>query len=315
MPVPDRASPEVERALAAGRPLVALESTLITHGMPWPANFETAQAAETAVRDAGAVPATIALLDGQVRVGLDEGALRSLAQAAGTARKCSLRDLPLAMAAGEHGGTTVAATLHLAQRAGLRVFATGGIGGVHRGAQDSLDISADLHQLAVSPLAVVCAGPKAILDLALTREHLETHGVPVLGYGTDELPAFWSRESGQPVDQRVDSPEAVAAVLQAQRALGLPAAVLVCNPIPERHALSRAAVEGPIEAALKKAAREGISGRDLTPFLLAEVLTATGGESLAANRALITANAGLAGRIAVAVSAGSPGDGPALRRA
>lgn len=295
--------------------MVALESTLITHGLPWPANFETARAAEAAVREAGAVPATIALLEGQVRVGLEESELRSLAEVAGTARKCSLRDLPIAMAARVHGGTTVAATLHLARRAGLDVFATGGIGGVHRGARDSLDISADLHQLAVSPLAVVCAGPKAILDLALTREHLETHGVPVLGYGTDELPAFWFRESGQPVDQRVDSPEAVAAVLRAQRALGLPAAVLVCNPIPERHALSRAAVEGPIERAMDKAAREGISGRDLTPFLLAEVLTATGGESMAANQALITANAALAGRIAVRLSIGSPDDDPALRRA
>jgi pseudouridine-5'-phosphate glycosidase len=291
----------VERAVAEGRPLVALESTLITHGMPYPANLETARAAEDAVREAGAEPATIAVLEGRVRIGLDDAALSRLARAAGTARKCSLRDLPIAVAAGEDGGTTVAATLHLAHRAGIRVFATGGIGGVHRGAETSLDISADLAQLAVSPLAVVCAGPKAILDLALTREHLETHGVPVLGYGTDEMPAFWSRESGHPVDQRVDSPGQAAAVLEAQRALGLGASVLVCNPLSEEHALPRSVVEGPIESALGKAAREGITGRDLTPFLLAEVLTATGGESLAANRALITSNAALAARIAVAL--------------
>jgi pseudouridine-5'-phosphate glycosidase len=298
----------VRRALEQRKPVVALESTIITHGMPYPANLETARAAEDAVRAAGAEPATIAVLSGEATVGLDGGALETLARAAGSARKCSLRDLALARLEGAHGGTTVAATLHLAHRVGIEVFATGGIGGVHRGAGLTGDVSADLPALARTPLAVVCAGPKAILDLALTLEWLETHAVPVLGYGTDELPAFWSRTSGHPVDARVDDPESVAELMHAQRALGLRAGILVCQPLPEAHALPTEAVQRPIEAALAEAEAEGVRGKALTPFLLARVLEATGGDSLAANQALMTANAFLAGRIAVALaSVRSPG--------
>ena len=298
-----RISPAVRRALEQQRPVVALESTIITHGMPYPANLETARAAEDAVRSAGAEPATIAVLAGTATVGLDAGALETLARgAAGSARKCSLRDLALAQVEGAHGGTTVAATLHLAHRAGIDVFATGGIGGVHRGAALTGDVSADLPALATTPLTVVCAGPKAILDLALTLEWLETHAVPVLGYGTDELPAFWSRTSGHAVDARVDDPEAVASLVRAQRSLGLNSGLLVCQPPPEAHALPTAAVQGPIDRALAHAASEGVRGKALTPFLLARVLEATGGDSLAANQALMTANASLAGRIAIALA-------------
>ncbi|MEE4173762.1 MAG: pseudouridine-5'-phosphate glycosidase [Xanthomonadales bacterium] len=295
--------PAVRRALDQGRPVVALESTIITHGMPYPANLETARAAEAAVRSAGAEPATIAVLSGQPTIGLDETGLESLARAAGAARKCSLRDLALAQVDGATGGTTVAATLHLAHLAGIGVFATGGIGGVHRGAGLNGDVSADLPALATTPLTVVCAGPKAILDLGLTLEWLETHAVPVLGYGTDELPAFWSRSSGHPVDARVDDPESVARLVRAQRGLGLRASILVCQPAPESVALPAASVQQPIDQALAEAEARGIRGKALTPFLLARVLEATGGDSLAVNQALMNANAALAGRIAVALRA------------
>lgn len=288
----------VKEALAQGLPVVALESTIITHGMPHPDNLETARRAEQVVRDAGATPATIAVIDGRIKVGVQGHELERLATEAGTARKCSLHDLALVAVARQCGGTTVAATLHIAHAAGIRVFATGGIGGVHRGAERSMDVSADLPALARTPLAVVCAGPKAILDLGLTLEWLETHGVPVLGYGTDTLPAFWSRDSGFGVDAEADSPRAVARVLEAQRALGLSAAVLVCNPVPEALALPAEAVEAHIAAALAAAEREGVTGKDVTPFLLAEVTRATGGESLATNRALMEANARLAAEIA-----------------
>lgn len=305
VPLP-RISPAVRRALEQRRPVVALESTIITHGMPYPANLETALAAEAAVRSAGAEPATIAVLAGEATVGLDAEDLETLARAAGAARKCSLRDLALVKVGGDHGGTTVAATLHLAHRAGIEVFATGGIGGVHRGAGLTGDISADLPALAGIPVTVVCAGPKAILDLPLTLEWLETHGVTVLGYGTDELPAFWSRTSGLAVDARVDDAQTVASLVRAQRALGLSSGLLVCQPLPEEHALPAQAVAGPIEAALAKAEAEGIRGKALTPFLLARVLEATGGDSLASNQALMNANADLAGRIAVALARDVP---------
>lgn len=294
--------PAVRRALEARRPVVALESTIITHGMPYPANLETARDAEAAVRAAGAEPATIAILDGRPTVGLGEAALDMLAQDAGQASKCSVRDLALAHRAEVNGGTTVAATLHLAHQVGIRVFATGGIGGVHRGAGLSGDVSADLPALASTPLAVVCAGPKAILDLPLTLEWLETHGVPVLGFATDELPAFWSQSSGHPVDARVDEPEAVAELLRTQQALGLRAALLVCQPVPEQHALAASEVQEPINEALAQAEAAGVQGKALTPFLLARVLEATGGASLAANRALMNANATLAGQIAAALA-------------
>lgn len=301
--LPDRVDlgPPVREALATGLPVVALESTLITHGMPHPVNLETAREAEQTVRDAGATPATIAVLDGRLKIGLHGHELERLAKESDAARKCSLRDLPLVVAAGKSGGTTVAATLHIAHQVGIRVFATGGIGGVHRGAAETLDVSADLQALARLPLAVVCAGPKAILDLGLTLEYLETQGVPVLGYDTEELPAFWSRESGFGVDASADSPAAVARVLEAQHGLGLAAGVLVCQPVPAAHALPRAAVERHIERALAAAKREGISGKALTPFLLDQVTDASGGDSLAANRALITANARLGAEIARAL--------------
>ncbi|MEM1412574.1 MAG: pseudouridine-5'-phosphate glycosidase [Pseudomonadota bacterium] len=292
----------VRQALAQGRPVVALESTIITHGMPWPANLDTARQAEAEVRAGGAVPATIAVLEGIPCVGLDAGQLEQLARGAGSARKCSVRDLPLAMARGESGGTTVAATLHLASAAGIRVFATGGIGGVHRGAAQTFDISADLPALARYPLAVVCAGPKAILDLGLTLEVLETLGVPVLGFGTDELPAFWSRTSGHPVDARVDHARQVAELLEAQSKLGLDGGVLVCQPVPEAHALAPEVLATALAGALAAAEAEAVSGKALTPFLLQHVVQATGGESLAANQGLMAANARLAAAIAVALA-------------
>lgn len=291
---------EVRAALAAGHAVVALESTIVTHGMPYPANLETARKAEAEVRSTGAIPATIAVLDGRVHVGLAEPAMERLARADHGVTKCSLRDLAQVVAHGGSGGTTVAATLHIAARAGIDVFATGGIGGVHRGAGESMDVSADLPALAASPLVVVCAGPKSILDLGLTLEVLETLGVPVLGYGTDTLPAFWSRESDHAVDARVDSPQEVAAVLKAQRTLGLTQGVLVCNPIDAQRALPAEQVEAAVADALAEARQAGISGKALTPYLLSRVVDATGGESLASNQALMAANAGLAGEIASA---------------
>ena len=302
MSPPITISEEVQSALDEGRAVVALESTIITHGMPYPTNLETALRAEAEVRSAGAVPATIALLEGQVRIGLEAETLERLAAQAGQAVKCSLRDLSRVIASGGIGGTTVAATLHLAAQAGIDVFATGGIGGVHRGAESSMDVSADLPALASAPIAVVCAGPKAILDLGLTLEALETLGVPVLGYRTDELPAFWSRTSGHPVEGRVDTPGEVAAILHAQRSLGLRQGVLVCNPIAETLALSQESVEAAIAEALDAATRQGVSGKALTPFLLDRVVEATGGESLESNQGLMAANAQLAGAIAVALT-------------
>lgn len=296
-----RYTPAVREALESGMPVVALESTIITHGMPSPANLETAQQAEQAVRDAGATPATIALLDGTIRIGLRGRELERLSAETGESRKCSLRDLPLALASKQTGGTTVAATLHLARQAGIPVFATGGIGGVHRGAQSSMDISADLPALARSPLAVVCAGPKAILDLFLTLEYLETHGVPVIGYRTDRLPAFWCRDSGLALDQRVDSVQAVARILENQRLLGLEAGLLVCNPVAPEHELDRDTVNAAIDSAMRASLEQGISGKALTPFLLEKVMAVTGGDSLVANQALMKANASLAAEIAVSL--------------
>jgi pseudouridine-5'-phosphate glycosidase len=299
-------TPAVREALHSGLPVVALESTIITHGMPAPANLETARQAEQAIRDAGATPATIALLDGRVRIGLRGRELERLADEAGGARKCSLRDLSLALSSGQTGGTTVAATLHLAKCAGIPVFATGGIGGVHRNAQSSMDISADLPALANSSLAVVCAGPKAILDLGLTLEYLETLGVPVLGYQTDQLPAFWCRDSGFAVDQRVDSAAAAARILGSQRALGLPGGVLLCNPLAPEHALPLEQVETAIAAAMVDAAAQCVAGKALTPFLLQRVMVATGGDSLAANQALMRSNAKLAAELACALAMSQP---------
>lgn len=292
-------SPEVAAALAAGRPVVALESTIITHGMPWPENLATARAVEAEVRAAGAVPATIALMDGAIRVGLDDPALECLATAE-TPRKISRADLAHCLTTGATGGTTVAATMACAHLAGIAVFATGGIGGVHRGAETTMDISADLQELSRTPVTVVAAGAKAILDLPRTLEVLETLGVPVIAVGQDELPAFWSRASGLPAPLRLDTPAALAAHHRLRAALG--GGTLVANPIPPEAEIPAAELAPVIAAALAEAAAQGVTGKAVTPFLLARVLAATGGRSLAANVALVRHNARLAARIAAALA-------------
>ncbi len=296
--------PDVAAALSAGRPVVALESTIISHGMPWPQNAETALAVQAEVRAHGAVPATTAVVDGRLVAGLNDAQIERVARAGTATPKASRRDLPLLIAQGRSGTTTVAATMIIAAAAGIRVFATGGIGGVHRGAERTMDVSADLLELARTPVAVVCAGAKSILDLPLTLEVLETHGVPVLGYRTDALPAFFCRDSGLKLDARLDSPEAIARVMRAQWAAGLGGGLLVCNPIPEAHALPRALVDAAITTALAEAAQQGIAGKAVTPFLLARVNALTGGDSLAANIALVLNNARLAAQVAAADAAG-----------
>lgn len=294
-------SPAVTNALAARTPVVALESTIITHGMPHPANLDTARAAEREVAAAGAVPATIAILDGRLRVGLDDAALERLATTGG-AGKASRRDVAALVARGATAGTTVAATMLIAAMAGIPIFATGGIGGVHRGAEVTMDVSADLAELASTAVTVVCAGAKSILDIPKTLEYLETQGVPVIGFGTDDFPAFFTRISGRGVDYRLDTPQAVAAVMAAHRALGLRGGILVANPIPEADALPAAELDAHVDAGCREAAARGISGKALTPFLLAWVNDRTAGRSLAANIALIRNNARLAGEIAVALA-------------
>ncbi|MEX1362947.1 MAG: pseudouridine-5'-phosphate glycosidase [Nannocystaceae bacterium] len=291
--------PEVARALASHRPVVALESTIITHGMPWPANAETARSVEAVVREHGALPATIAVMDGRIRVGLSDEELEALARDP-EARKLSRRDLGTALAQGWRGGTTVAATMLCAARAGIRVFATGGIGGVHRGGEHSLDVSADLSELGRTPVAVVCAGCKAILDIPRTLEVLETQGVPVIGYGCDEVPAFYTRRSGCPAPLRLDTPLQIAEAIAAQWELGLRTGVLVTNPIPVADAMDEAEIELAIASALADADARGIKGKDITPFLLARIVELTGERSLRANIALVRNNAQLAARIAVA---------------
>ena len=293
---------EARDALGAGRPVVALESTIITHGMPYPANLETARAVEAVVRDNGAVPATIAVLDGKLVAGMDGATLERLATATGVV-KASRRDLAAVLSTGGSAGTTVAATMIVAKLAGIPIFATGGIGGVHRGAEDTFDISADLLELAQTPVTVVCAGAKSILDLPKTLEVLETHGVPVLGYGSDEFPAFFSRTSGHNVDHRFDTPEALARVIGTQRALGLGTGLLVTNPIPLADAIDSATIDPHIAAAVAEAERDGIGRKELTPFLLQRILELTGGRSLEANIALVKNNATLAAKVAVALAA------------
>jgi pseudouridine-5'-phosphate glycosidase len=289
---------EVQNALDANLPLVALESALISHGLPYPQNLETAQALERAVRENGAVPATIAVIEGKIRVGLTEGELARLATQKGV-RKVSRRDLPIAVARREDGATTVAATMYVAALAGIEVLATGGIGGVHRG--QPFDISADLPELAQTRVAVVCSGAKSILDLPLTLEWLETHGVPILGYETDEFPAFFSRESGLPVDARVDTPDEAARIIRTKWDLGLGGGVLVTVPVPEEAELPQELAEKAIERALAAAEEQGITGKALTPFLLSQVARITGGKSLVANIALLKNNAAVAARIARAL--------------
>lgn len=294
-------SSEVEAALRAGKPVVALESAVITHGLPRPQNLETERRLERIVRENGAVPATVAILAGQACVALDDGELARLA-ASPNPRKVSLRDLAACAVRGEDGGTTVAATMHLAHGVGIRVFATGGIGGVHRG--QPFDVSADLPALARIPMVVVCSGAKSILDLPLTLEWLETHGVPVVGYQTDRFPAFYCRDSGLPVDIRLDTPEALATFARTHWDAGLQSAVLVGVPVPEDAALPDALVEEAIAQALAEAEREGIRGKAITPYLLARVARITEGRSLAANLALLACNAEVAARLAVCLARG-----------
>ena len=301
---------EVAHALAAGRAVVALESTIISHGLPQPVNLQTARAVEAAVRAGGAVPATVAVLDGRLRVGLDDAALERLARRSGVV-KASRRDLAAVLVSGATAGTTVAATMHVAHLAGIGVFATGGIGGVHRGADQSFDVSADLPELGRTPVAVVCAGAKSILDVPKTLEVLETHGVLVVGYRTGEFPGFFSAASGHPVGHRVDSVEDLVAVVAAHRQLGQPGAVLVGNPVPEPAAVPAAEVDGYLDRALAEADRAGIRGQDVTPFLLARIDELSRGRSLAANVALVRSNAALAASLAVGlaeVSAQSPAE-------
>lgn len=293
-------SPEVEAALGAAQPVVALESTIITHGMPFPQNLDMARNVETVLRRHGAVPATIAIMDGKLRVGLSGDALERLARAGGSAAKASRRDVAALLVGGGLAGTTVATTMQISALAGIRVFATGGIGGVHRGAEATFDISADLKELSRTEVAVVCAGAKSILDIPKTLETLETNGVPVIGYGTDDFPAFWARSSGQKVDHRFDSPGDVAKLIALQFELEM-GGVLVANPIPQSHALDAELIERRITEAIVDAEREGISRKELTPFLLRRIFELTGGKSLIANIALVENNAAVAAQIAVAL--------------
>lgn len=295
--------PEVGRALRDGAPVVALESTIISHGMPWPQNFETAMAVEEAVRASGAVPATIAILDGRLKAGLTHGEMEKLARTGLSAIKASRRDIPRLLASGGIGATTVAATMIVASMAGIRVFATGGIGGVHRGAEHSWDVSADLEELARTGVAVVCAGAKAILDLPMTLEYLETRGVPVIGYRTSELPAFYTSTSGLRLEERADSPAEIAALLRAKWDCGLEGGAVIANPIPAEWSMEPAAINAAIWRALAEAEAEGVKGKEVTPFLLAKVAELTGGDSLAANIALVKNNARLAAEIAACLAA------------
>lgn len=290
--------PDVAEALANNRPVVALESTIISHGMPWPENAETAKLVEQTVRENGATPATIAIIDGRLKVGLSHEEIDTLAKAGLSVTKCSRRDLPFVIAEKKHGATTVAATMIIADMAGIKVFATGGIGGVHRGAQQSFDISADLQELGKTSVAVVCAGAKSILDLALTREYLETLGVPVLGYQTSSLPAFYTRTSDETVDYQLDTAEAIASFLQAKWTLDLQGGVVIANPIPEAYAMDKAKIDQAIAQALQEADEQNVSGKDSTPFLLARVAELTGGDSLASNIQLVLNNARLGAEIA-----------------
>ena len=291
-------APEVKKALEEGKPVVALESTIISHGMPYPRNVETALMVEQMVRDNGAVPATIAIIGGRLKAGLSHEEIEYLGKTGRGVTKASRRDLPALVARGADGATTVTTTMIIAHMAGIKIFATGGIGGVHRGAETTMDISADLQELAQTPVMVVCAGAKSILDLGLTLEYLETHGVPVIGYGTEELPAFYTRKSGFGVDYRVDSEEELAAMFAAQRELGYKGGMLVTNPIPEEYAMDKAVIDAAIEEALRQCAEAGVKGKESTPFLLAKVVELTGGNSLESNIKLVLNNAALAARTA-----------------
>ena len=291
--------PEVARALAEGKPVVALESTIISHGMPYPQNVETALNVERIVRENGAVPATIAVIGGRLKAGLTPEEIEYFGKKGQAIAKASRRDLAVLCARGQDGATTVTTTMMIAHMAGIKIFATGGIGGVHRGAETTMDISADLEELAQTPVMVVCAGAKSILDLGLTLEYLETKGVPVIGYGTEELPAFYTRQSGFRVDYRVDSPAELAHAFKTQNQLGLEGGMLVTNPIPEAYAMPLDTINAAIDQAIGECEAKGIHGKHTTPFLLARVAELTGGNSLASNIQLVYNNAALAAKTAV----------------
>lgn len=286
--------PEVAEAIAAGKPVVALESTIISHGMPYPQNVETALAVEQIIRDNGAVPATIAIIGGKLKAGLTPEEIEYFGKKGTEIAKASRRDLAVLCARGEDGATTVTTTMIIAHMAGIKVFATGGIGGVHRGAETTMDISADLEELASTPVMVVCAGAKSILDLGLTLEYLETHGVPVIGYGTKELPAFYTRHSGFSVDYQIDTPAELADAFKTQHELGLRGGMLVVNPIPEEYAMDANVINKAIDQAVAEAKVAGIHGKETTPFLLAKVKELTGGDSLESNIQLVYNNARVA---------------------
>ncbi len=291
-------SPEVQQALAEGKPVVALESTIISHGMPYPKNVETAMLVEKTIRENGAVPATIAIIGGRLKAGLSADEIEYLGKSGRKVAKVSRRDLAAIVARGADGATTVTTTMIIAHMAGIGVFATGGIGGVHRGAETTMDISADLEELGSTPVMVVCAGAKSILDLGLTLEYLETKGVPVVGYGTDELPAFYTRRSGFGVDYRVDSPAELAAMFKAQQELGMKGGMLVANPIPEQYAMDKEVIDAAIDQAIAESKAQGIHGKETTPFLLARVVELTGGDSLESNIQLVLNNAIVASKTA-----------------
>ena len=291
-------SPEVSQALADHKPVVALESTIISHGMPYP---ETALKVNQIIRDCGAVPATVAIIGGRLKAGCSREEIEHLGKKGQAVTKVSRRDLPVIVSKGLDGATTVATTMIIAHMAGIQVFATGGIGGVHRGAETTMDISADLEELAQTPVMVVCAGAKSILDLGLTLEYLETKGVPVIGYGTDELPAFYTRRSGFGVDYQLDTPEEIAGAFRAQRGMGLKTGMLVTNPIPEEFSMDPAVINKAIDEAVAEAQAQGIHGKATTPFLLAKIKDITGGDSLDSNIQLVFNNARLAAAIAAAL--------------
>ncbi|MEI6407979.1 MAG: pseudouridine-5'-phosphate glycosidase [Bacteroidota bacterium] len=293
---------EVQDALNSGAAVVALESTIISHGMSYPKNVETALRVEQIVRAAGAIPATCAVINGVLKAGLTTDEIEMLGRTGQAVPKASRRDLPYLVSKGLTGATTVASTMIIAHKAGIRVFATGGIGGIHRGAAETMDISADLQELAQTPVAVICAGAKSILDLGLTLEYLETYGVPVLGFQTDEFPAFYARRSGLKVDYRMETPAEIARLLEVKWALDLRGGVVIANPVPEEDQLDSNVIEYFIQEALEEAGKQGIKGKEITPFLLANIEALTGGKSLATNIKLVCNNARLAAEIAVAMT-------------
>lgn len=294
-------SDEVKEALEQNKPVVALESTIISHGMPYPQNVETALKVEQIIRDNGAIPATIAIINGQMRAGLSADEIDYLGKKGREVAKVSRRDLPVIIAEKKDGATTVTTTMMIAHMAGIDVFATGGIGGVHRGAETTMDISADLEELAQTPVMVICAGAKSILDLGLTLEYLETKGVPVLGYQTEELPAFYTRKSGFSVDYRVDSPAELAEIFTTQQQIGMNSGLLVTNPIPEQYAMDKDTIDAAIEKALAEAEANGIHGKESTPFLLAKVAEITSNNSLESNIQLVFNNVALGAKVAAEV--------------